>query len=193
MNLKLLLVCANDFPEDLHQRMQDFGFTTETARGGMRLKSLMEEQDFDAFVWCFDDYDQALRQDLLDIFNRRPKNPLVLLTGDLEAPDFLEQIAGPYGQLDLNDDPAELLAAIEFACLQPLIEEGAHLQEIDFKNLVHQVTHDKSRFAHQGAGTLKLQSAWLAVDGREKRILSSAKEPVKTGFFAGFAQWFKRA
>lgn len=187
MNLKLLLISAQDFPTDLLERMRDYGFGTLEARGRLKVKELLEAQSFDALIWCIEGYDQALAQDLLETLNQRPPVPLILLTGNLEAQDFALSVEGSFGRLDLGEEPAELLKAIEFACTQPK-PSGATLQEIDFKGLVSQVTGQKANFPP--SATLKLQSAWLAVDGNEKRLLSTRSD-LHVSFWDKLSHWLQ--
>ncbi|MDT8446345.1 MAG: hypothetical protein RRB13_05560 [bacterium] len=193
MNLNLLLISALDFPEDLLEHMHDYGFSTKEARGRLKVKSLLEEAHFDAVVWCFEGYDRDLAQDLIQLLNLRQEIPLVLLSGDLEASDLTQQIKGTFGQLDLGEEPAELLKAIEFACVQPPDTQGGVMQEIDFRNLVRQVTLNRSEMGlPESPHTLKLQSAWVAVDGNEKRLLSTQADALSGGLWEKMFGWLKR-
>lgn len=191
MDLKLLLISALDFPEDLLEHIHDYGFSTHEARGRLKVKSLLESETFDAVVWCFEGYDRDLAQDLLQLLNQRGDTPLILLTGDLEASELTQDIRGAYGELDLGEEPGELLKAIEFACVQPPEPQGGVMQEIDFRNLVRQVTHHPGELNASGTQTMKLQSAWLAVDGNEKRLLSTQKDVPRPSWVERLMGWLK--
>jgi len=187
MDLKLLLIAADTFPAHLTEHMEDYGFTTIEARGRLKIKSLLETERLDGIVWCHEGYDPSLANDLTETLNQRGAIPLVLLTGNFESPLIDAGIQGTFGILDMAEDPTDLLKAIEYACRKPA-QEGVALQEIDFKNLVRQVTGNKTQFAQVPQEALKLQSAWLAVDGNEKRLLSSREEP-QQGVFGQLAKW----
>ena len=176
MNLKLLLISAEDFPAKLAEHMSDYGFRTVEARGRLKIKSLLESERFDAIAWCYEGYELSLASDLLETLNQRDQIPLILLTGNLESPSIETDIKGPFGVLDLADEPADLLKAIEYACRKPSSEDGAPLQEIDFKNLVREVTLNKGQYPNTQPQSFKLQSAWLAVDDNEKRLLAAQEE-----------------
>jgi len=187
MDLKLLLIAADTFPVPLTEHMEDYGFSTIEARGRLKIKSLLENERLDAIVWCHEGYEASLADDLLETLNQRGGIPLVLLTGNFESPLIEADIQGAFGLLDMAQDPTDLLKAIEYACRKP-IQEGAALQEIDFKNLVSQVTGNKIQFANGPSSALKLKSAWLAVDKNEKRLLSS-QSPQQHGWMNRFLNW----
>ena len=199
MKADLLIVSADDFPIHISRTLEEFGFNCFFSRGGIKTKEILKTQHIHTIVWLFWGHERDLAKDLLKIFNRYHKIPIVFITQSYEELDFAEEIKGLFANVDLNDDVEDILLTIESACNQ-LIETSeqipiANPPEIDFKKAVSLVIDEKAGSAHdeatEGQNPFKDVSFWNAVDKNEKRLLIGDSKSEKQPFLSRIRKKFK--
>ena len=180
MIANLLFVSADDFPLDITRILEKNGFSCYFSRGVMKTREILKKQHIDAIIWLFWGHERALAGDLLAVFNRHGKIPIVFITRSYNELDFAEDIKGLFANVDLNDEVEDIIKTIETACNQSIIVEQENpandTHEIDFKNVVSQIikkpVSTEIKIQNQESNPLKQIDVWDAVDKNEKRILS---------------------
>ncbi|MCP4753480.1 MAG: hypothetical protein GY866_21530 [Proteobacteria bacterium] len=187
MNADLLIVSADDFPENLSLELRDKGFSCIFSRGGIKTREILGSQKIDVVIWLFFGHEKALAKDLLEIFNKNPDIPIVFITQSYEKLNFAEEIEGLFANLDLNDDLEDILKTVESACNRAIIveEEVQEINppEIDFKNAVSQMIRDtdspEAGEKPDARNSMRQIPLWNAVDKSEKKLLSEQYQPEK--------------
>ena len=198
MKANLLIVSVDEFPLVLSQYLEQHGFSCSFSRGGIRTREILGSQNIDTIIWLFWGHEQSLARDLLKIFNKQAEIPIVFITQNYDELDFAERIKGLYANIDLNDDPEDLLSIVESACNQSVIVEeeatDANPPEIDFKNVVAQVFQDRSSNINRDQPAVKNPfkqvNLWSAVDQSEKKLLVNEINPQKTQIISKIKKWF---
>jgi len=196
MKANLLIVSVDDIPVHISHFLQQQGFSCQYSRGGLKTKEILKSQQIDTILWLFLGHEKALAQDLMKIFNRYPKIPLIFITQSYDELDFADDIAGLFANIDLNDDLDDLLKTIESSINLPLSEETVKkpvetdLPEIEFRNVVSQLIQDnpsdEEGLTPHEDDSLKDMTLWNAVDEQEKRVLSEPFKPAKKNLFSKF-------
>lgn len=198
MKANLLIVSVDEFPLVLSQYLEQHGFSCSFSRGGIRTREILGSQNIDTIIWLFWGHELSLAQDLLKIFNKQAEIPIVFITQNYDELDFAERIKGLYANIDLNDDPEDLLSIVESACNQSVIVEeeatDANPPEIDFKNVVAQVFQDRSSNINRDQPAVKNPfkqvNLWSAVDQSEKKLLVNEINPQKAQIISKIKKWF---
>ncbi len=191
MIANLLFVSSDDFPIEITRHFEKSGFSCFYSRGVLKTREILESQNIDTIIWLFLAHEIALAKDLLKVFNRHSKIPIIFITQTYEELDFAEDIKGLFANLDLNDDIDDIIKTVETACNQSIIIEKQpavnETHEIDFKNAVSQIITDPESLTDVKINDNPLQQIdlWEAVDRSEKKILSKeladdAEEGVET-------------
>ncbi len=193
MKLHLLLLSSSGFPPRLLNLFEKADLMMEQARGRLKIKELAQRLRFDAVIWLYGEEDHALTEDLAQSLNEFSPQPLVLITRDLAQPPLLENLPQQVALLDINDEPTDILRAVQGACSQSRIGTGqlpSQVNEIDFKNMMGQGPQEVSN--KRGSGhALKLETPWAAVDASEKRLLAG-QHPLKKSRFSFLGQLTKK-
>lgn len=183
MNYSLLIVSANDnILTPISEGLQDYGFSCFYARGRLKVKELLQEQDVNAIVWFYHGYNESLAKELLGTFDIYLEIPIILITKDFADPDFMKESRNTLFQIDQNEDVRDILSEVERACNQSheiqdeeddLFAENLH--EIDFKHAMNHiiVSSDENREQEEkSSASLKVLTPWIAVDSKEKQIIA---------------------
>jgi len=198
MKANLLLVSNDDFPVHFSDYLERHNFTCYQARGRLKLRETFVETAIDTIVWLFKDYDAGLADDLIRTFNEFSEVPLVLLTEEYGNTDLSESISGVFAHLDVNDELEDIRRVIESACniaLEPNPEiKHVKLPEIDFKNAVRHLLKAGPDTDSQpdDQSKLNLESPWLAVGKKEKKILAAGLIEKKQTPFQKILRSFQR-
>ena len=188
MSLRLLLLSTLDFPAPLLKALDRRKFTCSHARGRLKIKELANQEEFDAVVWLFSPSDAAMAEELIQSLNEWIPKPIVLLTPDYEQPPTLARAPRIQASFDLDDEREEILKAIEAACRSARLSPPAPtkaVHEIQFKNLLDHVLRSGKDGDEPPKGNFQLEAPWLAVDAKEKKILTAEEEPKsRWGFLA---------
>lgn len=201
MKANILIVSVDEFPEHISDFLEENGFSCFYSRGGLKTKEILKSQAIDAIIWLFLGYEKALATDLLEIFNKTPKVPIVLMTQSYDELDFAEDIDGLFANIDLNDDLDDLLKTIETASngspsAEPLAKPGeSELPEIDFKNIVSELIQNppskKQDYIQKENNPLSDLTLWDAVDENEKRVLSQPYDSGKNNLLSKLKRLFE--
>lgn len=196
MKLHLLLISSNGFPPRLLNLLERANFTLEQVRGRLRIKELSAHMSFDAAVWLYGEEDADLALELAESIEQQLTCPLVLVTKELESPPNLKNLPRLATRLDLNDEPAEFLRAVQGACSQSRIAPSLpkhSVPEIDFKNAMSQVMEGKKPLPDTDEPTLRLGTSWVAVDEVEKRILAGPVAKKQNNLLSLFSKLIKKS
>ena len=178
MNINLLLVSADDFPQKVLNHLSEYGFICVQARGRLKTIEIFKKHPIDAIIWYLEGYENSFANDLIQIFNKHTNLPLVILTKYYRSYPFKDNIKNHLIPFDLNDDLNEMAQAIDGLCNQkPQIDSGEESDsfEMDFKHVLSDITNRqiKNELPQSSDGsTIKFNSSWVTVDRREKELLS---------------------
>lgn len=204
MDVTLLVVTSEELPKKITDCFQEEGYPCHYSRGRLKTKETLETKEIDVILWfnITEDMNQALAQDLIQVFNSYQKIPLVFIGVGTPSHEFVEQIAHYFAFVDLNDHPEELKKNIEQAYSHHRMNLNINThrsesasREMDFKNLMHKSQQQQEQTeiqANQTLTPLTLMAPWNAVDSVEKKMLAQFDNDIQArqGFFQYFKRWF---
>ncbi|PCI23659.1 MAG: hypothetical protein COB67_12605 [SAR324 cluster bacterium] len=198
MELQLLLISIDDFPAAFDQRVRDYGFSCCYARGRLKAREILEQNEIDAIVWQYYGYSDALGRDLVETFNQYDSIPIILITDDFNELVFLKEIKGKFTTIDRNDEIQDTLDAIEKFCYQvplsPIAQKEPSIYEIDFKHVMAPIIEGKQiqeELDSPKARSFKVLTPWVAVDSNEKKILAESYHAPPSPYFLRWIEWLK--
>jgi len=198
MNINLLLVSVDDFPQKVLKNLSEYGFHCIQARGRLKVNEILKNHSIGAIIWYLEGYESSFANDLIQIFNEQTHLPLAILTKYYRSYPFKDDIKNRFIQFDLNDDINETAQAIDGLCNQkPQTKnsgEESDYFEMDFKHVLSNITNRQIQNDQQqpSESAIKFNSSWVAVDNKEKEFLSNQDVDNKGMIRSKVKRWINR-
>lgn len=198
MKLNLLLVSIDKFPSEVDLKIQEHGFSRNYARGRLKTKEILDQEEINGVLWHYKGYSEALAMDLIGTFSQHDSVPVVIFISDIEEPEHLKALRNRVMIVDINDNIKETLIGIEDICLsrksaQKTTATGPELHEIDFKQVMKPiVTGQKRQFKQTKKSSFNLLTPWSAVDSQEKNVISKPYRPPTKNLIQRLVEKLKR-
>lgn len=192
MEVDILFVSDQELTDQQSSSFKQQGIYPVTARGPLKTKNILKDQNIDTIVWSVIGMNNSLAEDLILLFNSVPQIPVILVTDGTYGLDYKDYIQSFFSYLDIQDCDDELPLLIEKACNQHRLTEiqtDPAKNEIEFKNVLTSLSDEVVK-EKKDPSRLELDTPWIAVDSNEKKILTQLQYDEEEGFFSSLKRFF---
>ncbi|MDH5560931.1 MAG: hypothetical protein OEY59_08790 [Deltaproteobacteria bacterium] len=185
MRRNLLLITTLEIPPALEEVVDRKGGKLHCARGGLKVRELIESQEIALVIWNLDGYSAVLKKEVIQLLCETSSIPVIALSKNPESFDISAELKNPFYAVEIFDVARDFPRLLEelftgTAQSQDNGQTESDFLEMDFRNAFHQILSNQSKGEdRERLPILKVLTPWTAVDQVERAILSGRQDEKK--------------